>query len=86
MKKVNKILELSGKVVMNGNSEILVSHIINLEKKIEKREDDLSTMKDKRIWKQFEFFNQLEVELWKTELLLLQGRLDVVRHSTKTSQ
>jgi len=74
--KTNKILELSSKVILNGNAEILVSYINNLERKIEKREDVLSQMKEQ----QFEFYNQLEVELWKTELLLLQGRLDLVRH------
>jgi hypothetical protein len=78
--RTNKILELSGKVVMNGNAEILVAHISGLEERIEKREDQLANMKHNQ---QFEFFNQLEVELWKTELLLLQGRLDVVRHQTK---
>ena len=74
--KTNKILELASKVILNGNAEILVSYINNLERKIEKREDVLSQMKEQ----QFEFYNQLEVELWKTELLLLQGRLDLVRH------
>jgi len=77
--KTNKILELSSKVILNGNAEILVSYINNLERKIEKREDVLSQMKEQ----QFEFYNQLEVELWKTELLLLQGRLDLVRHQSK---
>ena len=77
--KTNKILELSSKVILNGNAEILVSRMNNLERKIEKREDVLSQMKEQ----QFEFYNQLEVELWRTELLLLQGRLDLVRHQSK---
>ena len=77
--KTNKILELASKVILNGNAEILVSRMSNLERKIEDREDVLSQMKEQ----QFEFYNQLEVELWKTELLLLQGRLDLVRHKSK---
>jgi hypothetical protein len=77
--KTNKILELASKVILNGNAEILVSRMNNLEKKIEKREDVLSQMKEER-QQQFEFYNKLEIELWKTELLLLQGRLDLVRH------
>ena len=77
--KTNKILELAIKVILNGNDEILVSRMNNLERKIEDREDVLSQMKEQ----QFEFYNQLEVELWKTELLLLQGRLDLVRHQSK---
>ena len=78
--KTNKILELASKVILNGNAEILVSYINNLERKIEKREDCLAQMKELKRQQQFEFYNQLEVELWKTELLLLQGRLDLVRH------
>ena len=77
--KTNKILELASKVILNGNAEILVSRMNNLERKIEDREDVLSQMKEQ----QFEFYNQLEVELWRTELLLLQGRLDLVRHQSK---
>tara|TARA_Y100001951_G_C11060613_1_gene140629 strand:- start:27 stop:314 length:288 start_codon:yes stop_codon:yes gene_type:complete len=77
--KTNKILELASKVILNGNAEILVSRMNNLERKIEDREDVLSQMKEQ----QFEFYNQLEVELWKAELLLLQGRLDLVRHQSK---
>jgi len=78
--KTNKILELASKVILNGNAEVLVSYINNLERKIEKREDCLAQMKELKRQQQFEFYNQLEVELWKTELLLLQGRLDLVRH------
>jgi tRNA U55 pseudouridine synthase TruB len=78
--KTNKILELASKVILNGNAEILVSYINNLERKIEKREDCLAQMKELKRQQQFEFYNQLEVELWKTELSLLQGRLDLVRH------
>ena len=77
--KTNKILELASKVILNGNAEILVSRMNNLERKIEDREDVLSQMKEQ----QFEFYNQLEVELWKTKLSLLQGKLDLVRHQSK---
>jgi tRNA U55 pseudouridine synthase TruB len=81
--KTNKILELASKVILNGNAEILVSYINNLERKIEKREDCLAQMKELKRQQQFEFYNQLEVELWKTELSLLQGKLDLVRHQSK---
>jgi len=81
--KTNTILELASKVILNGNAEILVSRMNNLERKIEDREDDLSQMKKLKREQRFEFYNQLEVELWKTELLLLQGRLDLVRHQSK---
>ena len=78
--KTNKILELASKVILNGNAEVLVGYMNNLKRKIEKREDCLAQMKELKRQQQFEFYNQLEVELWKTELLLLQGRLDLVRH------
>jgi hypothetical protein len=81
--KTNKILELASKVILNGNAEILVSYMNNLERKIEKREDCLAQMKELKRQQQFEFYNQLEVELWKTKLSLLRGELDLVRHQSK---
>ena len=74
--KDNVILDLSGRVVMNGNAEILVNHIAGLKERIEKRKRELSKMEDQ----QFEFFNELEVKLWETELHLLQGKIKVVKN------
>tara|TARA_R100000008_G_scaffold51099_1_gene30659 strand:+ start:645 stop:878 length:234 start_codon:yes stop_codon:yes gene_type:complete len=76
MRKKTQFTELASKVILNGNAEILVSHMNGLEEKIERRRDQLSNTKDQR----FEFFNELEVVMWETELKLLQGRLKVVRN------